>query len=285
MTHFPIVNRNRNTDKSVVTYPVQKLPLNFQDVTLATKQATKKFQGIYTGDLGCAIVRDDNKRVITNTSSDYQLVPHTDVINAVEAVFDINKWKYQLYDINTGGRRGNKMYVTYHLSQYKFDVSEGDTMIPYIQVYNSYDKSLLFGAAVGLYRQICSNGLVITTKTNSLKMRHFKENISLSDVALEIEAFLAEVGMAKKKLLIMKTEEISDTTIEKLLPKIFKRERDQKKVKDSGILKDYFTELGKTKYAFMNACTAYATHIMPTYSDNYDHEFEIQGKISRLFFN
>jgi len=105
MTHFPIVNRKTNTDKSVVTYPVQKLPLNFQDVTLATEQAAKEFQGIYTGDLGCAIVRDDNKRVITITSSDYQLVPHTDVINAVEAVFDINKWDFQLHDINTGGRR------------------------------------------------------------------------------------------------------------------------------------------------------------------------------------
>jgi len=285
MARFPIINRKTNTEKSVVTYPVQKLPLNFRDVTLATEQATKEFQGIYKGDLGCAIVRDDNKRVITITSSDYQLVPHADVINAVEAVFDINKWKYQLYDINTGGRRGNKMYVTYHLPQYKFEVGKGDAMIPYVQVYNSYDKSLLFGAAVGLFRQICSNGLVTTTKTQSLKMRHSKENITLSDVALEVEAFLAEIGLAKEKLVIMSKEKISDTTIEKLLPKIFKRERDQKKVKESGILEDNFDALGKTKYAFMNACTAYATHIMPTYSENYDHEFEIQGKISRLFFN
>lgn len=285
MTQFSLVNRKTNTDKSVVTYPVQKLPLNFQDVTLATEQAQKNFQGIYKGDLGCAIVRDDNRKVITITSSDYQLVSHEDVINAVEAIFEMNKWDYQLYDINVGGRRGNKMYVTYNLPQYKFSVTDGDEMIPYVQIYNSYDKSLLFGAAVGLYRVICSNGLIITTKTQSLKMRHFKENISLSDVALDIEKMLAEVGMAKKKLQIIAKEKISDTTIEELLPKIFKRERDQKKMKESGILTDYFEELGKTKYAFLNACTAYATHILPTYSKNYDHEFEIQGKLSRLFFN
>ena len=46
MSHFPIINRKTNTDKAVVIYPVQKLPLNFQDVTLATEQAQKDFQGI-----------------------------------------------------------------------------------------------------------------------------------------------------------------------------------------------------------------------------------------------
>jgi len=280
-----LVKRRTNTDKSKVIYPVQKIPLNFRDTKLATKQAAKGFQGIYSGDLGCSIVRDDTKKVITITSSDYQLVPHEDILNAVEAVFDINKWKYQLYDINVGGRRGNKMYVTYHLPQYKFDAADGDTMIPFIQCYNSYDKSLLFGAAVGLFRVVCSNGLVVKTKTQSLQMRHFKENISLSDVALDIETMLEEVGMAKKKLQILVKEEISDKTIEELLPKIFKRDRDQKHMKESGILKDHFKALGKTKYAFLNACTAYATHILPTYSENYDHEFEIQGKLSRLLFN
>lgn len=280
-----LVKRKTSTDKSKVIYPVQKLPLNFQDVTLATEQAQKDFQGIYTGDLGCAIVRDDTKKVITNVTSDYQLVPHEDVLNAVEAVFDINKWKYQLYDVNSGGRRGNKMYVTYHLPQYKFEVAKGDIMIPFIQCYNSYDKSLLFGAAVGLFRAVCSNGLVVKTKTQSLQLRHFKENITLSDVALDIETMLSEIGMAKKKLQILVKEEISDKTIEELLPKIFKRDRDQKQMKESGILTDSFNALGKTKYAFLNACTAYATHILPTYSQNYDHEFEIQGKLSRLLFN
>ena len=282
MGKYVIQPRERVLDKSSVVYPVEKLPLNFKDVELATEQAQK---GVYDGDLGCAIVRNDKNQIISTVSSDYQLVPHEDIINAVEGIFEANKWDYSLWDVRTGGRRGNKMYLRYHLPHYSFDVKEGDSLVPYIQIYNSYDKSLLFGASAGLFRLTCSNGAMIRAKSQSLHARHYLNNINVIDIAFSIEAMMEEVGMAKAKLQIMVKEAISDVTIEELLPKIFKRERDVKKIKELGLLEDYFTEMGKNKYAFFNACTAYATHELPKHSGNYDHEFEVQNKISKIFFS
>ena len=281
MGRYVIQPRERVFNKSSVVFPVEKLPLNFKDVALATEQAQV---GVYKGDLGCAIVRNDDNRIISTVSSSYQLVPHEDIINAVEAVFEINKWDYSLWDVRTGGRCGNKMYLRYHLPHYSFDVKEGDSLVPYVQIYNSYDRSLLFGASVGLFRLTCSNGAMIRAKSQSLHARHYLDNIDVVKVALDIEKMMEEVGMAKTKLQIMIKEEISDVTIEELLPKIFRRERDIKNIKELGLLEDHFTEMGKTTYAFFNACTAYATHELPKHSGNYDHEFEVQGKIARIFF-
>lgn len=282
MPRFKIQSRLRVTDKSLVIYPVAMLPLNFKDAKLAEKQLAGKG---YEGDLGCAIVRNDSqKKVIHIVSSDYQLIPHKQIIEAVETIFDANKWSYELYDVRVGGRRGNKMYLRYHLPQYGFTI-ERDKFIPYVMVYNSYDKSLLFGASIGLYRVRCNSTSTITPKSKSIRMRHFRENIDTVKVSLDIEEMLDEVGVAKKALKIIVKEKITDADVEKLLPRVFKRKRDIKNIVELGILEDFFEEKGKTKYAFYNACNAYATHKLPDFSKNYDHEFEVHSKIAKIFFS
>ena len=280
MPRFQIQKRLRITDKSAVVYPVAMLPLNFQDTKLAKEQLSGTG---YKGDPGCAIVRNDDRSIIYNVSSDYQLIPHKQIIEAVETQFNANKWNYELYDVHVGGRRGNKMYLRYHLPE------DGGRMareynIPYVLVYNSYDKSLLFGAAVGLYRVRCMSTSMITPKSKALRMRHFRENIDTVKVAMDIEMMLDEVGAAKKELKVIYKSKISDKEVEALLPRIFKRKRDVNKIKELGILEDFFEEQGKTRYAFYNACNAYATHKIPDFSKNYDHEFEVHRKIARIFF-
>jgi hypothetical protein len=78
--------------------------------------------------VGVAVVRTDTKEIITHAGSDYQLVPHMQVLTAVESMLEANGLKYELFDIHTGGTKGNRMYVDYILPKYKVAV-EGDKTI------------------------------------------------------------------------------------------------------------------------------------------------------------
>lgn len=279
MKHVDILRwgiRERNTDVSVIDFPVSKFPLQFAD---------PKIQSVVKGDRGVSIVRTDSNQIITNAGSDYQLVPHREVLAAVESMFEANSLKYELYDIHTGGTKGNRMYVNYILPSYRFKV-EDDEYMPFVQVQNSYDKFILFGLVTGLYRTACWNGnLWGTREMQFTTKKHVSTNISLSDIAWDIDKWIQNLGMAESQLERLRKEPLSETTIEDVLKKILPQEKDQAAFKHFKLLEEYVAELGNNKYALFNALTAYATHGMsnPELCKNYDKARQVQMKVTNVF--
>lgn len=266
--------RDRVTDKSVISYPVNAYPMRFID------DAAEK---LYQGSRGVGIVRDDNNTIICHAGSDYQLLKHADVLELVEATFQANSLEYELYDINTGGVRQNRMYANYILPSYKFSI-EGDEYMPFVQVYNSYDKTLLFGSITGLYRTACWNGNLWGIKDSQLiRAKHVGANIDLGSVALSINDWAETIGIARNNLekLIHKT--ITDKPIEEVAGKIFRAQRDVKAFVESELLVDAIKQFGSTDYALFNAFTNYTTHKMSQLTTSYDWVMKAQKKITDVF--
>lgn len=267
--------RERNTDKSRISYPVNLFPLTFKDPEIASK---------ISGDPGVCVVRSDSNQIICHASSDYQLVPHNDILSIVEETFKVNNIPFELYDIHTGGGKYNKMYANYILPKYTFNV-EGDSFTPFIQVYNSYDKSLLFGSITGLYRNACWNGNLWGTKDMQLiRSKHVGNKIDLFNVFISMDKWVEGLGIAKFNLQKLLHQQLSSTTIEDVINSIFATKRDRKLIVESDLISSSITEFGDNRYALFNAVTNYATHKLPLLTSNYDWSFEIQKKITSIFF-
>jgi len=267
--------RERNTDKSRISYPVELFPLTFKDAGVASK---------ISGDPGVCVVRTDSNQIICHASEDYQLVPHNDILSIVEETFKVNNILFELYDIHTGGGKYNKMYANYILSEYTFEI-EGDSFTPFIQVYNSYDKSLLFGSITGLYRKACWNGNLWGTRDMQLiRSKHVGNKIDLFNVFTSMDKWVEGLGIAKFNLQKLLHQQLSSTVIEDVINSIFATKRDRKLIVESDLISNSITEFGDNRYALFNAVTNYATHKLPLLTTNYDWSFEIQKKITSIFF-
>jgi hypothetical protein len=273
------IRRNRQTDKSIVTFPVHTEPLEF-----VSKEAIDK----YEGSCGIAIVRDDTNKIVTpGLSLDYNLVTHTDVIDAVEMAFGINNLKFEVYDIYTGGTRGNKMFIQYILPDYQITINS-ELYMPFVQIQNSYDKSSLFRSITGVYRQTCSNGAYILRSSKSLiKAKHYGNKIDLTQVTLNLNDWLETLNITKFKLETLVQEPVifNEWAIEDHAKKIFTRKKDVKAFIDSLLIEKYVEELGENKYALFNAYTDYATHYLGNRMKNFDHILKSFAAIEKYFLN
>ena len=269
-------HRIRKTDKSIIDFPVSKFDLRFVD---------EKMQKVAKGDCGVAVVRTDTKEIITHAGSEYQLVPHMKVLTAVEAMFEANGLEYDLFDIHTGGTKGNRMYVDYILPKHKIEV-QGDDYTPFVQVQNSYDKFILFGLVTGLYRTACVNGVLMGMRNMQfLTKKHVEGNISLKDIAWNIDDWILNLKITQKQLSKLFKAPLSKTTYEDVIKEILNKEKDQTIFAETKLLETYKKEFGNTEYALFNALTAYATHTMDDIEvcKNHDKARAIQMKIAKHF--
>jgi len=268
--------RERTPDKSLISFPVVKQPLQFCD---------PPFENVVRGDRGVGIVRTDTQQLITTASSDYALIPHTEVCAAIEAMFEANGLQYELYDVYTGGSKGNRMYVNYTLPQYGFDV-DGDTYIPFVQAQNSYDRFILLGLVTGIYRTACWNGNLWGTRGMQFTLKkHVVGNITLTDLAWNIDSWGQNLGIARINLQRLLREPLSETTVEAVLAEIFAKQKDRKNIAQLQLVEKYVAEVGNNMYALFNACTDYATHVMSDsrVCKNYDKARKLQMAISDVF--
>ncbi len=268
--------RYRCTDKSTVDFPVSKIPLRFVD---------DKYERQVSGDRGICVVRTDKKEVICHASSEYQLVPHIQILSSVEAMFEANGLEYELFDIHSGGTKGNRMYVDYILPKHKFDIN-GDKYTPFVQVQNSYDKFILFGLITGVYRMACTNGVLLGARNMQfLTKKHLSENISLKDIAWNIDDWIQNLKITRKQISVLLKEKLSKTTYDDIMKKILTKEKDQEKFAEEKLYQQYIKEFGENQYALFNALTAYATHTLSDeeFCKNHDKARNIQMRISKHF--
>ncbi len=271
----PPRTRNRCTDKSIVDFPVTTYPLRIID---------EKQEKLIKGDRGVCVVRSDTKEVICRGSSEYQLVPHIQILSSIEAMFEANNLEYQIFDIHTGGTKGNRMYVDYILPAHKFDI-DGDKYTPFVQVQNSYDKLILFGLVTGVYRTACTNGLLLGLRdTQFMTKKHLGENISLKDISWDIDGWIQNLGIARAQIANLLKKKLSKTTYEDILKRVLNKEKDQKKFEEEKLYKMYSKEFGDNQYALFNALTHYATHTLDDveFCKNHDKARAIQLGISKV---
>ena len=113
--------------------------------------------------------------VSANVSSKYVHVPTTDLIDDMATlgwnVVDVKQRKTRKGE-SVGGSFGKHM-VIFRNDNVVITAEDGETVYPQILLSNSHDGLSSFQFRAGLFRLICSNGLVIATKDfGSMTIRH-----------------------------------------------------------------------------------------------------------------
>ena len=277
-------DHDRRTDMEVLFFGVKEVG--------HTLQITQDLDGTtpeYSGDPGKSIVRLDTNEIIGNVSSDYKVIPHKKVIENIEAVFAANKVEAEVHSVHTGGVTGHRMYVNYILP--KLDIKVGnDIYHPYVQAFNSYDKSMSFGTITGLFRSKCSNGILLGVRDTLINAKKHYQSVDLDDMILDIDAWFEQImnyGSKLEKLLTLPIPGTVDDVdwLDSELDKIFERKIHISDFKESGLIEKYKKELGDNQYAIFNALTDFATHSIedPEKIRSFDMARKVQRKITTRF--
>lgn len=119
------------------------------------------------------IVREDTSEVISCKTDDYMLVPNKRIIDAVTPV--IEKLDGQLVDVSMFGNARTSY-------KYRFPQEVGyedDILNPEIIIRNSYDGTVGVHILAGVFRLICSNGMIIGTIVKEINSKHLIHNKNL----------------------------------------------------------------------------------------------------------
>lgn len=130
---------------------------------------------------------DGNDIIVNNVSSNYLLLPNNEIFPKLEE--ELSKFG------NVNIKREVKNYSSFFVD-YIFDIPgnrielvKNETLLPRIQIQNSYNSKHLYNVRYGLYRMVCTNGLTIPESVEDFKMSHCLNNLediienTLNDVA------------------------------------------------------------------------------------------------------
>ena len=143
-----------------------------------------------------------------DVSDKYHFIPTIDVINEIKA----NNW-YPVTVSEASVRDGDKEGYQQHLVRFRhFDdlLHEQDNAVELL-LFNSHDRSKSFSISAGIYRFVCSNGLVIADSVfESYKIKH------LGDRENDVATAVANITAIKPTLMrkIQKLESIELTKLE-----------------------------------------------------------------------
>jgi len=109
-----------------------------------------------------------SNRPSTNVSSKYTFIPTTTIMD------DLGKGGWQVYDATQRNSRSDGGLFTKHMLRFRNDdIAMIDDIIPEIVLTNSHDGRNAFNLHAGLFRLVCSNGLVIADQTfEKVKIKH-----------------------------------------------------------------------------------------------------------------
>jgi hypothetical protein len=153
-----------------------------------------------------------------NVSKHYTHIPTAQVLE------DMKKLGWGVVDAQQVKARKNttkgfqKHLVTFRNSDVVINGADGDTVFPQILLTNSHDGKNAFTFTAGLFRLICSNGLVISTETFSdVKMRHM--GYTFEDLQVQIKDMVEQLPLTVESMNKMKAVELNVKQMKELAEK------------------------------------------------------------------
>ena len=105
-----------------------------------------------------------------------------------------------------------KHLVTFRNDDVVINGDDGDTVFPQILLTNSHDGKNAFQFQAGLYRLVCSNGLVIAdTQFEAVKMRHM--GYTFEDLQEKIKEMVEKLPLTVESMNKMKAQEMEQEQI------------------------------------------------------------------------
>ena len=116
----------------------------------------------------CAVVNNDDGRVITVVTDAYSILHHEDFLTTADEALR----KVYGKDVQRSTRLingGDKMLAVYTLEDNPITLRNGDIAYPSLILKNSYDLGWAAALSGGVFRLICSNGAYVGEMTSSKK--------------------------------------------------------------------------------------------------------------------
>ena len=143
-----------------------------------------------------------------NVSKHYTHIPTAQVLE------DMKKLGWEVVDAQQVKARKNttkgfqKHLVTFRNPDVVINGADGDTVFPQILLTNSHDGKNAFTFTAGLFRLVCSNGLVIADeKFNDVKMRHM--GYTFEDLQVQIKDMVEQLPLTVESMNKMKAVELN----------------------------------------------------------------------------
>ena len=145
-------------------------------------------------------------------SKHYTHIPTTKVIDDMELL----GWKPIEAKEVKARKKSTKGYQKHLIVFRNDDVvingEDGDTVFPQILLTNSHDGKNAFQFQAGLYRLVCSNGLVIAdTQFEAVKMRHM--GYTCEDLQVKIKEMVEKLPLTVESMNKMKAKEMAEEEI------------------------------------------------------------------------
>lgn len=232
--------------KAKADFPVVEVPLEL--VSIRANEVK--------GDRGKAIIRKDTMSIISTCSSKYQLVKHIDCLNTIESALNANGVSYKLDHILFSGSEKSSISARYILKEKHITIKKDDSPhYPIINLHNSYDSLSKLHLEIGIWRQVCSNGMFGLAKEMQTYKVHVGKNVDLLVIFNQID----EIINTKLPTVIKRVE-----LLQSMKPKLNTELKEYmgKVLVEEYILYDnsdkYYKELGNNRYAQLQSITEFA---------------------------
>ena len=123
-----------------------------------------------------AVVADDTREIFSIVPEGYLLVTNMRAYELGRMAFTLvfgpdAATRLQLFRV-TMPRTRSWVHIDLTAEGLEFVPWEQDTWLPFLRVTNSYNRRHALGLTVGVYRQICTNGMIVGERLFKLKVPH-----------------------------------------------------------------------------------------------------------------
>ena len=148
------------------------------------------------------IVNEQRDMPVATVSKQYGLLQHTEAIQAtVEALNKLGLSENGAMCELAMTELGERMWLRIRFPEHNFDPGDEKPMMLELSIFNSVDRSLVFGFEGGWYRQICTNGMVtleIGSRYNRRHSKSFSADFLSQQLDEKIVSVLSEEARYKK---------------------------------------------------------------------------------------
>lgn len=142
-------------------------------------------------------------------SEKYQLIPTKDIADKfLNLGFKVDE--YKSVRVRDASRQGYQKHFVRLSHPTLLATSHNDVKLQLL-VTNSHDGSSSFKLQLGVFRLVCSNGLVVGSVFETVTIRHTKK--AIIEIEPAIEKIVAQVKKLDRYLTAMKTVKLTDTQI------------------------------------------------------------------------
>jgi hypothetical protein len=172
-----------------------------------TDQNSKELKFLSNDEIREAAPTVFTEKPAENVSKHYTHIP------TVQVVDDMKKLGWGVVNAQQVKARKNttkgfqKHLLTFRNPDVVINGADGDTVFPQILLTNSHDGKNAFTFTAGLFRLVCSNGLVIADeKFEDVKMRHM--GYTFEDLQVQIKEMVEQLPLTVESMNKMKAIEL-----------------------------------------------------------------------------